>query len=411
MNHMTWLKTGPFHGFPVFPTTNQCHLAQLTQRGVEQHLLIGNVLRKAYGVQLGLMTKSNSAESVVVYSTRYKRTFQASMALLFALLPAEKWLAVNVRVSHSLTFCFGDCSCPRGDKLKGSVNAALEKEHSKMKPLVKFMEDRLLMSPGNRFHHSMGIRDALMLFTCHNAKIPCEQDLKDDGGRKGAKDEAGASELDIINIDQDSNSPPNAMAREEKAEAEDENDDGSNDININFTDHGTCIQDHHVDQLMQFTEGLLVKVRQNPEMKLTSLLRAYGFLRNVVNYMLKMISGSNIKMVLYSGHDLTIEYLLSALGLNGEEFVEVPYATRTIFEVYKSDNDQGQFYFRVVHNGIDVTRSVAVCEGARSLRLRGVRTQKDPIDLCPIENIIRYIHDDYFAPMNATNFKDACFRV
>lgn len=339
---------------------------------------------------------AKSSDSIIAYSTRYKRTFQSAVALLFGLLPVEKWLTMNIRDSHSLTFCFGDCSCPRSDKLKGAVNLALEKEHSKIKPLVKFMEDRLLVSPGNRFHHSLGIRDALLTFICHNTKIPCEQDSSTKPSK--VKDGGVASEMDIINIDQDSNSPAF-----EKQDPEDENDDGSSDIISSFTDHGNCIQDHHVDQLVDFTEELLMKIRQNPEMKLISLLRAYGFLRNIVNYMLKIISGSTVKMVLYSGHDLSIQYLLSALGLQDAAFIEIPYATRTIFEVYKSDNDEGQFYFRVIHNGRDATRSVTVCEGAKSLRLR------EGVNLCPIENIIRYIHDDYFAPLNASNFKDACF--
>lgn len=373
---------------------------------------LGSLFRTAYATSLGLRSSFSSSpaapqqntvatilpENIVVFSTRYRRTFQSAMALLYGLLPLDKWVAMNVRDSHSLTFCFSDCACPKGDLLKGTVNALLEKEQQKVKALVKFMEERLLQSPGNRFQ-ALGLRDALLTFLCHKAKIPCEKDERE-GEDKTM--EQNAPEIDIINIDQDT------APGEDKAVADDENDDGNGDIINTFTDQGACIENAHVDQLMRFTEQLLLKVRQNPEMRSISLLRAYGFLRNIVNYMLKMISGSNLKIVLYSGHDLTIQYLLSALGLNTRQFIDIPYATRMVFELYKSEKDLGQFYFRVVYNGRDVTREVIVCEGAKSLRvMRG--NEDEVVDLCPIENIIRYIHDDYFAPLNATNFKDACF--
>lgn len=344
---------------------------------------LGTILHTAYATSLGLGQRevstastggqlnpsiSLSADNIVVFSTRYRRTFQSAMALLFGLLPLDKWLAINVRDSHSLTFCFSDCACPKGDTLKGQVNSVLEKEQSKVRQLVKFMEERLLQSPGNRYH-ALGLRDALLAFLCHNVKIPCETDSDSSGGETNAEEDKKRreNELDIINIDQDLNS--GSPADEDKSVVEDENDDGNGDIINRFTDQGKCIQEEHVEQLIHFTDELLLKIRQNPEMRSISLLRAYGFIRNIVNYMLKMISGSNLKVVLYSGHDLTIQYLLSALGLNTREFIDIPYATRMIFEVYKSERDVGQFYFRVVYNGRDVTREVIVCEGAKSLRM------------------------------------------
>ena len=61
----------------------------------------------------------------------------------------------------------------------------------------------------------------------------------------------------------------------------------------------------------------------------------------------------------------------------------------------------------VVFNGHDVTQQIDFCEGGKSLRVtRDSRGNK--ADLCPIENIIRFLHEDYFGPLNATNFKDAC---
>lgn len=131
-------------------------------------------------------------------------------------------------------------------------------------------------------------------------------------------------------------------------------------------------------------------------------------IRHIVGYMLKMISGDRTKFVLYSGHDCTMQYLTAALGIVNSQGQgqTINYASRLAFEVYRSDAHT-DYYFRVVYNGRDVTQQIDFCEGGKSLRVtRDSRGNK--ADLCPIENIIRFLHEDYFAPLNATNFKEAC---
>jgi 2-phosphoxylose phosphatase len=121
--------------------------------------------------------------------------------------------------------------------------------------------------------------------------------------------------------------------------------------------------------------------------------------------MLKMISGNKLKMVLYSSHDSTIQNVLAAIGML-EESSFVPYATRMSFEVYRSSTDS-QHYFRLLYNGRDVTKKMNLCLEGKSLRVN--RGRGKAAFLCPLEFLIRFIHDDYFSIMNATNFKDACF--
>lgn len=85
----TWNKQGPFHGFPLLPPTdNSCFLGQLTFKGVAQMLKVGGIIRDAYMQELGLNQKTtirvtNNSESamydsdeILVFSTRYRRTFQ-----------------------------------------------------------------------------------------------------------------------------------------------------------------------------------------------------------------------------------------------------------------------------------------------------------------------------------------------
>lgn len=168
-----------------------------------------------------------------------------------------------------------------------------------------------------------------------------------------------------------------------------------------------CIDPSHASAVMSYTLWQGKRDFRHPFTRQQGLLRAYGLLRNIVGNILKMVSGHHTKFVLYSGHDHTLQFLMAALGIGSADIGPfVPFAARLAIEVYRSDkNDEN--YFRVVYNGRDVTQNLDVCEGGKSLRVnRDSRGNK--ADLCPIENIIRLIHDDYFGVMNATNFREAC---
>lgn len=54
----------------------------------------------------------------------------------------------------------------------------------------------------------------------------------------------------------------------------------------------------------------------------------------------------------------------------------------------------------MVLNGRDVTGQVSFC---KKLVVRGAGEV-----LCAIEDVVRFLHDDYFAVLNGTNFKEAC---
>lgn len=104
------MQMGAFHGFPFLPSTpTQCTLGQLTMQGVSQLLHTAQILHQAYGSALKLSNFTNA--DVVVYCTRYRRTFQSVLALLFPLLPLELFSRVVIRESPSMRFCFSDCAC------------------------------------------------------------------------------------------------------------------------------------------------------------------------------------------------------------------------------------------------------------------------------------------------------------
>ncbi|CAG5033487.1 unnamed protein product [Parnassius apollo] len=185
-----------------------------------------------------------------------------------------------------------------------------------------------------------------------------------------------------------------------------------------------CIQKEHVMSLFAYLEWSYKQEMKNLHNRRRGLLVAYGLIHNIVQNMIRMISENKPKYVLYSGHDKTLQALILALGLNSYQHYNIPYASRMIFEMYRRKDLRDEFkftkrkavaqdfYFRVVYNGQDVTKKLSFCRSKQNVVMKVV----DPIDdmkiyttyLCPIENIVRFIHDDYFASFNVSNFKDAC---
>ncbi|XP_068151578.1 2-phosphoxylose phosphatase 1 [Drosophila tropicalis] len=431
-NHLYWNKVGPFHSFPLLPATEHgCPLGQLTYKGISQLLHVGDIMHQIYAHPLGLLLKPNpnrvpglettphtllNSDEVVVYTTRYRRTFQSALALLFAFLPPDKWLGLNVRESHSMAFCFGDCSCAQSVLLRKRLQILGDKQIMQRPEILSVMQwigGTLLQNTPNGVssRNPFEVVDAMLTVLCHEAPLPCRH-RQSSQQPKSVKRKSQQELVDVINIDQDETNnnvmpdvgvPPLEM---------DDNDADGNSSPLSlapeeqqqFTEG--CVEPNHVDLLMSFADELSQRSADHQYYKLSGLLRAYGMIRHIVSYMLKMISGDRTKFVLYSGHDCTLQYLTAALGIVNNQGQTIAYASRLAFEVYRSEAHT-DYYFRVVYNGRDVTQQIDFCEGGKSLRVtRDSRGNK--ADLCPIENIIRFLHEDYFAPLNATNFKEAC---
>lgn len=414
--HAAWNRAGSFHGFPMLPSdTKVCLLGQLTYKGISQLLHVGELMKFAYANSLDLFKKpppahnkstTNSSESflmnqilnsddIILYSTRYRRTFQSAMALMYSLLPTERWHNLQVQESHSLAYCFSECACPNAEHLKRQLSKAKSKDFTAnptVASLVNWIGTSLLQSQDVSILNPLELRDVLLMYLCHNQELPCQRNAR----QLTTQAQRDAETNDIIDLD-DSQQPPDSPT------TKDDDDDLEEAILNNPTDN--CIEQSHVETLLTYTDLYELRESNNRLKIMERLLRAYGLMRSIVNSMLKMISGDKLKMVLYSSHDQTIQNVLAAIGLL-EESSFIPYATRMSFEVYRSTTDS-QHYFRLLYNGKDVTRKMTLCLDGKSLRVN--RGRGKAAFLCPLENIIRFIHDDYFTMMNATNFKDACF--
>ena len=411
--HAAWNRPGSFHGFPMLPAdTKVCLLGQLTYKGISQLLHVGELMKFAYAHSLDLYKKpqnskantSNnenilnqilSSDDIIVYSTRYRRTFQSAMALLYNFLPNERWHNLQVQESHSLAYCFSDCACPNAEFLKRQLSKAKSKDfmaNPTVASLVNWIGTGLLQSQDVSILNPLELRDVLLMYLCHNQELPCQRNLH----QPTTPQQHEVDSNDIIDLD-DNLQPIDGPT------TKDDDDDMEEAILNSPTEN--CIEQSHVETLLNYANLYEIRESNNRLKIIERLLRAYGLIRSIVNYMLKMISGDKLKMVLYSSHDQTIQNVLSSLGLL-EESSFIPYATRMSFEVYRSNTDS-QNYFRLIYNGRDVTRKMTLCLDGKSLRVN--RGRGKAAYLCPMENIIRFIHDDYFTIMNASNFKDACF--
>lgn len=435
-----WNRGSSFHGFPMLPADAKiCLLGQLTYKGIAQLLHVGELMKFAYAYPLDLFkrpipaqqqmstnNRQNNASNtipdinvinqilnsgeLVVYSTRYRRTFQSAMALLFNMLPNERWHNLQIQESHSLAYCFADCACPYAEHLKKQLSKVKSRDFSSnptIASLVNWIGGSMLQSQDASILNPLELRDVLLMYLCHDQELPCQRRKNSQSRQHHTTTLLQSYSNDIIDLDdsqqqqQPIDTPTTGQQQQSTVDGETSTDPPST---LSMSDN--CIDKSHIETLLTYTDEYELKESGNRWKIMERMLRAYGLMRNIVNYMLKMISGDKLKMVLYSSHDQTIVNVLAAIGLL-EESSFVPFASRMVFEVYRSNGDPSQHYFRLLYNGHDVTRKMNICFDGKSLRVN--RGRGKAAHLCPIENIIRFIHDDYFAMMNATNFKDACF--
>ncbi|XP_034949316.1 2-phosphoxylose phosphatase 1 [Chelonus insularis] len=360
---------GPFHGFPMLPSNSkECKIGELTTLGIGQLLKTGMLLRNAYFNKLNLGNTTISSKDVVAYSTRYRRTVQSAIALLYTFLENDVFqnlAKITMRESSSLAFCNADCACPVAEKyLKQYYKETGDrlKSHPAVMDLIKQTSNIVFEMPDQaQTKHPYTLRDALLTYICHGSSLPC----------------------------------------------------------INYETQRICVKTEHVTGLFAYTEWESRLNIKSTSRRKYGLLKAYGLLRNVVSHMVQMVSESKPKIVLFSGHDKTLEYLASALGIVSDYAILPNYASRFVIEICranpKNENHEAHdFYFRVIINGKDVTQMIPFCRnsnhysGSYGERNDDGDYMKKEYKLCPIEAIIRQIHDDYFLPFNATNFKDAC---
>lgn len=334
---------GPFHGYPLYPSQNNCSISQLTPVGVSQMLKLGRTLRSVYSSLLSVST----SDDIIIYSTKYRRTFQSALAFAYAILSPDIMPKITFKESDSYSYCFDHCACYNVNsilmKIKQSSEKRLKSRRAAEKMFKRMHNVLHLMSSSVRVDPYL-LRDSVMTYICHGAKLPCYRD--------------------------------------------------------------DCVTLNNVRQLFGYLDWDLQRYAKHGLLQKYGLLKSYGFALDIAMNLLKMVSEGKPHLVLYSGHDLTAQYLLAAFGVLNAQTMSPHYASRLVFEVYRNNTVDltfpgKDFYFRVIFNGKDVTRSVVFCND----RSGG---WQNSVYLCPIESAIRFIHDDYFTIFNSSNYKEAC---
>ncbi|XP_015251282.1 PREDICTED: 2-phosphoxylose phosphatase 1 isoform X2 [Cyprinodon variegatus] len=374
VNHMSQGTRGhwesPLGSISRLPNHSACEMGELTQTGVVQQLINGQILHHAYKHH-GLLPSDWSPRQVWMETTGKSRTLQSGMAFLYGFLPDFNWTKLTVRHQWSTLFCGAACECP-------ARNRYLEEEQRRQYRLrvadanleKTYVDMARTLGVPTRQLRAANPMDSLLCHLCHGLSFPCVP--------SGAGGSGGC--LTVAQF---------AVIRQQQL-------------------------DNEVDR------------RRVGVYRKYAILAMYPYLNRTANKMervakaskagLRPAAGGEEVFTLSSGHDVTMAPLLSALGLEEAKFPR--FAARIVFEMWRSppttkvpvkkrgkgeraNLKDGEVFIRVLYNGEDVTFHTAFCHPA-------ARHVSQP--LCPLRNFLTFIRKDMFSILNATSYKDACFK-
>lgn len=132
-----------------------------------------------------------------------------------------------------------------------------------------------------------------------------------------------------------------------------------------------------------------LQLKNEEFLKLHKLL-AHPFLCELSLRMFNVTKDSKLspKIALYSGHDLTIKSVLTALGLYDGRWPS--FAARVVFELYETP--EGHHHIKILYNGIDVSDKAFFCRPN-----------------CSLDNFVKFCKIDNLNLFNsAKSYREAC---
>uniref|UniRef100_A0A3Q1GH80 2-phosphoxylose phosphatase 1 n=1 Tax=Acanthochromis polyacanthus TaxID=80966 RepID=A0A3Q1GH80_9TELE len=361
----------PLASVPRLPNHSACEMGELTQTGVVQHLRNGQLLHHAYK-RHNLLPSDWSPRQLWVETTGKSRTLQSGLAFLYGFIPDFDWTRLTVRHQWSTLFCGSACDCP-------ARNRYLEEEQRRQYRLR--VADTELERTYVDMARTLGVLtrqlraanpiDSLLCHLCHDLSFPCAP--MGDTGSGGC--------LTMAQF---------AVIRRQQLD----------------------------DEVDRRRMGLYRKY---------AILAMYPYLNRTATKMERVAkageagrqprAGGEEVFTLASAHDVTVAPLLSALGLEEARFPR--FAARIVFELWKSPpvtqgqakkkagkgekskTKDGELFIRVLYNGEDVTFHTTFCRSHD-------RHASQP--LCPLKNFLSFVRKDMFSVVNATSYKEACYR-
>ncbi|KAG0716134.1 2-phosphoxylose phosphatase 1 [Chionoecetes opilio] len=342
---------GPFVRFPLLPPPSHCGLGHLTPQGVLQHLQLGKVLSQVYLTEFNLLGNRWGKEDIVVYCTKYRRTFQSVLAFLYSFIPNFEISKVRLQEGRGVSFCGDNCHCEQSDHYDQKYEQE-RRDYRRSHPGIVDLVHRInpLVREGEDITSPLVMRDALLSYVCHGASLPC---------------------LD-----------------------------------------GRCVKVEDVTGLVSYEEWEGRQKRTSSQRK-AAKLKVYGLLRSISEALNSMMGDSRPRVVVYSGHDRTLKYLLDTFGVPNYQLPH--YASRLVLELYQNTSAtptpdyHTTYFFRMVYNGKDITKFVPFCESVTIRQLKSGNVKRGAISLCSVGKLVNYLRPDlYFKEFNAASFSNAC---
>lgn len=328
-----------FKGSPYMPKSRHCKAGDLTKIGVLQHLKNGKFLHKRYVKNHNLLD-GNWEKHILLKSTKPLRVYQSLIAILFPLLPNFNVTRLNVVKVRNSGFCAENfverCDCIAmhlAEYIYKNENSERLKQHRTMTELVQMMVEIMNLTVNYAKPHSM--LDQTMIYLCHGHSIPCK--------------------------------------------------------------NGKCIQPIHIEKLLRHYYWNGGQLSKSYAYQHFSALKVYPLMLEIAYRLGNITSGqARERLVLYSGHDVTLAPLLSVLGVYDGTIP--PYASRLILELYTSlDNN---YYLRILYNGRDVTKNVKFCKN----RMNDDR-------MCPLHFFTEFISNGILENFNEKSYNAACMKL
>ncbi|XP_065584065.1 2-phosphoxylose phosphatase 1-like [Artemia franciscana] len=290
---------GPFLSYPALPLSSKCSLNDLTSLGVSQLISVGKLAGQR------ISQSSNISEiSLKAFSTRYRRTVQSLWAFLYGFIGENNMssMQVNVQQNQAVTYCEPYCKCDLASQLESRHDLMLTKLLGPAeKSTLKRMAHILYGTEGAKNVGTRHVKDGILTHICHNITLPCSVSDK-------------------------------------------------------------CINNADIATAQSFLTKESRATLSSKTFKQMALLKAYGIIQRIMQFGVNSL-GAHKKsespmFFVYSGHDMTLEPLLSTLSVYGG--VPPSFATNLLVEYYVDGNFE--VFLKFVFNAEEVTENVAYCD-------------------------------------------------
>ncbi|ESN96724.1 hypothetical protein HELRODRAFT_163822 [Helobdella robusta] len=361
-----------FNFTTLFPDVMVCPPGVLTPLGAAQQLRNGLSLKNKYNKH-NLLTESDFEKNVKIITTMYSRTFQSAIAFIYGFLPKFNLAKLNFEMRDMANMCKRNskikCDCPAVQKMENVFANSFEQTWTPH--LLPMTDKHFYARVLERFNFNSNkpdprptpIWDFLVAHHCHNQTLD-----------------------DCLLIDLHNH---------------------VNEHGVRMTKNGRY-KKISILKMIPLLHEILNKLSYNEKM-LLGQYRTKNLKRSVtvennydddngenavpvksnVNGVDEPATNHLPTVILYSGHDSTIEPIASSLGFADGHWPK--YASRIVIEQYgknsknANNNNSSKSLLRILYNGKAVTHLTPFC--------RNVGDELQKFSLCPTSNFKTFVNE------------------